>query len=325
MNSRSRSTGFRLRAAAAALLSEFPEITALYLFGSRRHRTRSTRSDIDILVETTGHLKASELRDYCLNHYPALDPFIIEGAKATSCANDSYIEAASKPELIRLLDAVRFWDRAMGQCQVDIDWEPKIAHGVTFSFTTLPNLYVAQTALCTLQELAAQNGVPSEPFLGATVDEVTDTLIEILRRILQSASPKSGRAAAPTPLENEYVFQSLFWTVFKPWFPELAREEVTIRYDSQVKRADFNMARNRIVFELKHIRDANTKAAVQKTLYGLGDLYRRNANVGAIVFAVLVDADVQLDDRRWERDYSHTSASPRVHTVVIRNIPKARQ
>jgi predicted nucleotidyltransferase len=42
---------YDLRELTGGLTKAFPEIEALYLFGSRRYRTGSLRSDVDILVE----------------------------------------------------------------------------------------------------------------------------------------------------------------------------------------------------------------------------------------------------------------------------------
>ena len=75
---------YDLRALAEALTRAFPQTEALYLFGSRRYRTGSPRSDVDILVELKegSHVRPNELRAFSTENCRALDLFVAEGAKA---------------------------------------------------------------------------------------------------------------------------------------------------------------------------------------------------------------------------------------------------
>ena len=86
-------TTIDLRELAGALAGEFPAIQALWLFGSRRHRTRSIRSDIDLLVCASDHIRPNDFRNAIRRHCPALDLFIVDGGKATSCMNESFVQA----------------------------------------------------------------------------------------------------------------------------------------------------------------------------------------------------------------------------------------
>lgn len=54
---------YDLRILTVKLAESFPEIEALYLFGSRRYRTGSMRSDMEILVEVRegSHVRPQEL------------------------------------------------------------------------------------------------------------------------------------------------------------------------------------------------------------------------------------------------------------------------
>jgi predicted nucleotidyltransferase len=54
---------YDLRELTGEMAKAFPEIEALYLFGSRRYRTGSLRSDVDILVELreASHIRPQEL------------------------------------------------------------------------------------------------------------------------------------------------------------------------------------------------------------------------------------------------------------------------
>jgi hypothetical protein len=70
----------------------FPEITALYLFGSRRYRTKSPRSDIDMFVEleSGAHIRPADLRTFSAASCPALDMFLAEGGEAGISAATFY-------------------------------------------------------------------------------------------------------------------------------------------------------------------------------------------------------------------------------------------
>ena len=120
-------------------------------------------------------------------------------------------------------------------------------------------------------------------------------------------------------MENEYDFQNFFFLTVKPWLPGLGREDVTIRYDGQDKRADFNLFGSQLIWELKHIKDASTQAAVVKSLSGLKEFYSQHPNVRLIIFAILVEKNVTLDGAKWESDYTFTDSEPQVWTRIFRN------
>ena len=137
---------YDLRTLTAELAESFPEIEALYLFGSRRYRTGSMRSDVDILVEVRGgsHIRPQELRAFSTAHCRALDLFVAEGGKAVSCANESHVRAASFKELVKRLEAVCFWNRSNGTLPADVDWKFEVPIGIDFK----------QTAMLTVEPIA---------------------------------------------------------------------------------------------------------------------------------------------------------------------------
>lgn len=162
-------------------------------------------------------------------------------------------------------------------------------------------------------------GLPIQPYLGSTSLEIAAFLVKTLRRALEATeilNPK-GKGWA-VKLRNEYDWQNLFFLVLKPWLPGLGREEVTITYDGQEKSADFNLFGSQLIVEMKNIRDANTKGAVSKTLIGLGSFYKQHPNVRVILFAILLDRDVNLDDAKWESDFTFTERAPQVWTRIFR-------
>jgi Nucleotidyltransferase domain len=119
---------YDLRELTRALTEAFPQIEALYLFGSRRYRTGSPRSDVDILVGLGKdlHIRPQELRAFSSDYCRALDLFVAEGGKAVSCANESHVRADSFPELVARLEAICFWNRSESLLPADIDWEIRL-------------------------------------------------------------------------------------------------------------------------------------------------------------------------------------------------------
>jgi len=123
---------------ADAISERFPNIKGLYLFGSRAFGTGSPRSDIDILVEFDEHLRPADLRDFTSKECDALDLFLIEGGKAASSQNESYVESHSLQSLVVMLNAKKFWDKDNGRLQIDIPWKHRVRTDVAFIPSALP-------------------------------------------------------------------------------------------------------------------------------------------------------------------------------------------
>lgn len=83
---------------------DLPELT-VYIFGSRRHKTGSVRSDIDLLF-ITGRRLTSEDAQRIWDAEPYLDVFQATGGTADSLVNDSRLVADSRDNLVALVDAV---------------------------------------------------------------------------------------------------------------------------------------------------------------------------------------------------------------------------
>lgn len=319
-----KETTYSLRSLTEEPAARFQSITELYLFGSRKWRTGSPRSDLDILVCHSKHIRPSDLRYFALSNCPALDLFLVDGSKATSAANESCVEAGTFEELIARLGAIHFWSRGKGFLNADIDWDFPVASGIDFVPTALlgglPESFNWSKELGRLFEFVEVQGLPYRPFIGTSACEVAEFLIQVFQRLLPETQQLNAKGKGiVVRFHTEYDLQNIFFLAVKPWLPCLAREEVTIRYDGQEKVADFNAFGNQVVIEMKHVRDANTKAAVAKTLSGLGDFYRRHPNVRVLIFFILVDPSVDLDDHRWETEYSYLANTPTVRTVILRN------
>lgn len=316
---------YDLKELSELLVDQFQQVTGLYLFGSRRYRTRSPRSDVDILVQTSDHIRPNSLRLFCDKHCPALDLFIVENGKATSSSNESSVKANSFDELVSSLGAVQFWSRADGFLPVDIDWTFSIPLGIEFVPTAVmasePFSFKWVTSIRNYFKHLETEGLPTSPYIGSSALEIATYLKNFLERMVVAASELDSNGKGwEVRLLTEFDFQNLFFLSIKPWLPNLAREEVTIIYDNQTKTADFNLFGSQIVVEMKHIRDSNTKAAVVKTLEGLASFYKRHPNIRVLIFAILVAAEVELDIAKWENDFSYLNREPAVMTVVVRDV-----
>jgi hypothetical protein len=271
-------------------------------------------------------VKASSLRDFALLRCPALDLFLCTDARAVSAANDSFVYARSFEDLVVKLDAVKLWTRADGFCQFSFptsgDWTFEAASDVDFVPTTLPDGLIADLAWQSKIKQTEAAGLPTQPFIGDSLGMAVSHISAVARRMVFRADQLGQKGVAAhgwtVDLSSEYDCQNLFFTVLKPWLPELAREEVTIRFDDQKKLSDFSLFEGRLVIEMKFIDSSRKKAEVVKTLDGLARFYSRNSNIGCLLIIVFVKAGVTLDDARWETDYSFRSVAPQVITVVIR-------
>src|SRR5882762_9971959 len=98
-------------------------LDAIYLFGSRRHKTRSLRSDIDIFLATDSNIKPSDLREFIATESQALDLFILANGRAISVVNESFIQYPDNASLLQETKALRLWSKEKGiSNDKDIDW-----------------------------------------------------------------------------------------------------------------------------------------------------------------------------------------------------------
>jgi len=318
---------YDLEAAVKVLCGEFPEIEAAYIFGSRRYQTRSTRSDIDILLECNSGIKKSSLRDFILRHRTALDLFVMENGRAESVANESFILEKNNSDLVSRLDAIELYRRGSGSSV----FFPKYKHQsidrrVQFKLTVLPGNSTEAYEIQALQKFFAtanEHGLPSRPYIGISTSEACEFLVSVIRAIPLANRNVSNYGSAKLgwtiKLASEYDFQNIFWITVKPWLAGLGREEVAITYDGKDKKADFNLFGSQLLIEFKHVKDAGDVRETTKTLAGLTDFYQRHPNVRVLLFAILVDPAVAMDDLKIETGYSFITQTPKVVTIVVRN------
>lgn len=310
------------------LVAKEQGIDEVYLFGSRAYRTGSHRSDCDLIVriDPSAKTKSSDLRDFATFRCGALDLFLCADARAVSCANDSYVFATTFADLVTKLDAILLWTRGQGFTEFaferDGSWVFEVAEGVDFTLTSLPGAALTDQAWIMKSQAVEANGLPTRPYVGDTLDKSATMIGEIAKRMIfaprnlgQNGRAKNGWTVN---LQNEYDCQNLFYSVVKPWLPELGREEVAIEFDGQKKKSDFSLFGGKLIIEMKFIKNGVSKAAVMKTLDGLRNFYKRNGNVGFLLFVIyLKENTVNVDGAKWEAEFSYQASLPRVLTMVV--------
>jgi hypothetical protein len=297
-------------------------IQSLWIFGSRRFGTRSVRSDIDLLACFSEHVRPGDLRNAIRTLCPALDMFVVEGGKATSCMNESFVQAESFERLRDKLGALCVWSRNPSEIDTSAPHEHEVRVGIDHIPTVLdggePRLNWGRSVKDYFRDIEA-DGVPTEPFIGDDVEKVARFLLGLIENLvntIERMSAKTTRASWNPTLTSEYDLQQSFYLTVKAWLPDLAREEVTIRYDDQDKRSDFSLLQSRIVIEMKHVTDASTKASVVKTLRGLADFYRQHPNVKVLLFIVTAKRSADVDAARWANEFSSSKNGQSVITRV---------
>ena len=146
-------------------------ISEVYLFGSRLHRTRSTRSDVDLLITVDETVIAEEVRDFALKECPALDFFLIEQGIATSCSNGTKVRSSNKKQLIKNLGAVKIWNKSKNFLNIDIDWDFKVIKGMEMIMSNLVTAepYPSKAKAISEEPESATEGEPINPW--STVKE----------------------------------------------------------------------------------------------------------------------------------------------------------
>lgn len=328
LSSGRKTRNYDLKSLLTDLVTTEREINEVYLFGSRAYRTGSHRSDCDLIIriDPSAKTKSSDLRDFATSRCSALDLFLCTDARAVSCANDSYVFATTFGDLVKKLDAILLWTREAGFTDFAFEegrsWVFEVAEGVDFFATVLPGAALTDQAWIMKSQAVEALGLPTQPYVGDTLDKSAMMIGEIAKRMIvapKNLSPNGqAKVGWTVNLQNEYDCQNLFYSVVRPWLPELGREEVTIEFDGQKKKSDFSLFGGKLIIELKFINDGVSKAAVVKTLDGLRNFYKRNGNVGFLLFVVyLKEGTVDVDGAKWEAEFSHKASLPRVLTMVV--------
>jgi nucleoside phosphorylase/predicted nucleotidyltransferase len=121
-----------LHDAVRRLAADLERVASVYLFGSRRYRTGSPRSDVDLLLEFSGEAPSDHSIARAARHISVyIDAFVVTGNVARSAINGSRIRADGDQPLAELLDGVEIFnaesgiiDAANRSQEIIADWGP---------------------------------------------------------------------------------------------------------------------------------------------------------------------------------------------------------
>jgi hypothetical protein len=304
------------------LAASYPSISGVYLFGSRRYGSGSLRSDIDLFVEALGDVRPADLRSLVAKQCPALDIFILNRGVARSVVNETYVEKDTNADVLTSRNAVCLWSRANGLTdEVSLLAQDYLAD-IDYRMTVLPNTVVG-APIDALKRRLQTEGLPTDPMLGETTEEVVERLIETAKRIaifkMRDFPNRAtdARAFAVTP-SSEYDLQDLFWISVKPWVGGMVREAVEIKFDGQAKTSDFSFNASRVIIEMKFAKTKADKREIAKTLEGLSRFYSENANVTYVVFIIYAREAADIDPTIWQGRYQKAHTTPAVRLEIIR-------
>lgn len=293
------------------------QVEKLFVFGSRAQATGSRRSDLDILAITTQSIPNRDVSDWLHEKYPIVDFFQTQDLKeARSVVNGSVISAPQGINVTDLVGAIPIWERGRGFVDGAEKREEVSDEGVEFLMTiaapALPKDY--KKVVSDYLALLGEQGYPNT-HIGYDWVEIGERLSGIIRHALDTRgwlTPKAKRiTTASLRIESEYDFQNFVHLVLRPWLVDMEPEGVTIRVNGQDKRADFHVNRSRVVIEAKYFDDANSRAAVSKSLEGLKSFYQNNANVRLLLFWIATKG-VNFDKLKLERTHSCLNDQPMI-------------
>ena len=282
------------------IVNKHSEIKEIYLFGSRGYKTGSLRSDIDLLAIATEPIVIPEINEWLHFMFPPVDLFVsCDKTSAVSITNGSCIKKRSEESLVEQLDGICLWKKGEEFNDEFTEWEQKALSDIDFKMSILPWVATNPKTIEELIQKLENQGIKTF-YAGSTWKDIAVSIIKIIEMALKKPlkySPKARSFSFDTiKLKTEYDFHNFIHILLRPLFPTIEPENITITIDGNEKRADFGIAQNKIIIEAKHITDTSSKSAVIKTLEGLKGFYSTNSNVKCLVFLVLYEPSVALDE-----------------------------
>lgn len=247
-----------------SIVAKHPEITEIYLFGSRAYKTSSYRSDIDLLAISKKPIAVSDVNSWLHDEYPPVDLFISFDLKnASSVVNGSciYFREDNKwgfKSLVEQIDAICLWNINDGFSSRFSDWKIQTIKGINFLMSIIPSFPMQdmddtmKKIMCNLETAGIKTF-----FAGSDCSEITKSVIDMVEIALKPPTIYSKRAKNfsfdKIKLENEYDFQNFIYFLLRPVFRDIQSENLMIKLDGQEKIADFCFSNNKIVIEAKWI------------------------------------------------------------------------
>ena len=300
------------------ITNQYSHVQTVYLFGSRRYRTGSLRSDIDVLLETTGHIRPGKIREIITSISKALDIFILQHGTATSVVNGSSLTASDNPSLITRVDAEKIWDRINGFCDKFDNYIQVYRDDISFVMTEMPEEHVDIDA--TVRRALARERLPLSPIIGFNIHQAADYILRLCERVVYDENILSATLKRQNWIHSpssEAELQDLLYLAFKPLFPDLNREFVEAVIENQRKKSDFNMMDGRIVIDVKYGSERSDITAFLKDLATLGDLYLNNPRCQIVVFPVYVKRGIIFDRAGFEKRLSSNNPDKCIITKIF--------
>lgn len=317
-----------LRKICEKLTENHSEIEEIYLFGSRAYKTGSLRSDIDLLAMCSRNIPITSITGWLAEMFPPVDLFLSsDGKNAFSVINGSCLEKRGEESLVEQIDAIKLWKKGEGIDDTFNDWVQETDRKTDFQMSIIPGPLVEdldRSINKVMAELESKN--IKTYFAGKNWDEISESIIGIIEKAFIKPSKYSKRAQNfsydTIKLKDEYDFQNLIHLLLRPIFPSIEPENLVITIDGSKKNADFGILDNGVIIEAKFIKDTSSKSAIIKTLRGLADFYKYNPNVKSLIFFVLYNPDVVLDEVNLNDRFSRAYDPVPIHVRFIKNIFK---
>lgn len=329
MKSNTRFLTWDLQEIVSKICLNHPEITQIFLFGSRAYKTHSYRSDIDLLAITEGDpIPDVLINEWLHEEYPPVDLFCsYDSIVAKSVTNGSMIQYHKENKwgysnLLEQLDAKLLWDKN-GFSNDFSDWIQQTLNGINFQMSVVPSHAIpdfAETVDRALQSLEASGIKPY--YSGSTWTEISKSIIRLIEDGLRKPSKLARRARSFSfngiKICNEYDFQNLILFLLKPLYPDVVPEPFMVEIDGNSKNADFALIGNKIVIEAKWVDDTSKKDTVVKTIGGLSNFYTQNPNIRSLIFLVLYKkGNVDIDANALDYTFSYEKLAPPVYVRFI--------
>lgn len=124
-------------------------------------------------------------------------------------------------------------------------------------------------------EVAYPSTVSAGPRKPADIDELLLVLIKNIRRAMHPLTLRR-KGAVPLTFSTENDVQDLLHALLRPWVADIRPEEFTPSYAGSSTRMDFLLPAQRIVIELKFVRDAGHAKKIGDELIVDIDHYRKH-------------------------------------------------
>lgn len=312
-----------------------PQISQVYIFGSRAFKTDSRSSDIDLLVISQTSTSLAAQRDYVEDIYNPLDIFETTSIKnyAKSIKTGGYIHIRpigffKQKNLVKQLQAILLWDRASRSFTKEIEnfRNIDVYSDAIFLGSVMPIMSNIITHSDFVKNYCKEHNLP-DTILGTTEKEILCKIAQIIKIPFESTffstCIPSGNAKKFNKdlikIENEYDFQNLIYFILKPWLPSiniLRNQDAVIVIDGNRKVADLIF--NNFLIEAKYISSTSAKDGIVKSLLGLKTFYESNPRIKGILFPILCEDCVDIG----ESELRNLVNDSRTELLVIRNTLK---